>query len=78
LISVSVAPGSYFFCALAGPAIAAIANNTTAAVAPWIERSDIVFSLSFICFIGEVSQPRAASASSRLFRKAEHGLPLAK
>src|SRR5712664_4470763 len=67
LISVSLAPGSYFFCADAAVAAMAAAVSTARAT-KFLTRAGIVFSPLAIYF-HQVSQVRRTHASMRLFRR---------
>src|ERR1700730_16960616 len=67
LISVSLAPASYFFCALAVVAISAAATNAATA-AKYFGRASIVFSRFCDLFCCQVSQVALALASAALFR----------
>src|ERR1035438_3681165 len=66
LISVSLAPGSYFFCALAGFAIAAASANTVKAI-KLRARTGIVLS-RLTNWFSPVWQVARTLASIRLFR----------
>jgi hypothetical protein len=68
LISVSLAPGSYFFCADAAVAAIAAAAANTARVTSFLGRAGIVFSHVAIYF-DQVSQAAPALASIGLFRR---------
>src|ERR1700686_864272 len=70
LISVSLAPESYFFCALAVVAISAAAANAATA-AKWFGRTGIVLSRFFVICLEQVSQAARRLASAGLFRPAK-------
>src|SRR5712672_6019 len=67
LISVSLAPGSYFFCADAVVAITAATADNIAAATRFCIRTGIVPSQMVFIFVA-VSQAAPAHASTGLFR----------
>src|SRR3954462_14243151 len=68
LISVSLAPGSYFFCALAGVAVMAMAAAHPARAMTLLVTRIIVSLPLGVGFLPEVSQATRALASIGLFR----------
>src|SRR3981081_691357 len=68
LISVSLAPGSYFFCALAAVAVMAMAAAHTPSAMNLLVSAAIVSLPAWPFVLPELSQAARALASIRLFR----------
>jgi hypothetical protein len=73
LISVSLAPESYFFCALAVVAISAAAANAATA-AKWFGRTGIVLSRFFRDLFGASFASYASAGKRRLISPGETAL----